>query len=137
MTPRILACLLVALAAATTARADLEAGAATALREWQPLAEMYAKGLGIPRDDIEALHWYRRAAERGHAASQYNVGLFYAVGRGVAPSEVQAAAWITVAEENGAEQTDLLPALSKHMSAEQLKEAARLADIVRRQCRVD
>lgn len=101
------------------------------------LAEMYAGGLGIARDDIEALRWYRRAAERGHAASQYNVGLFYAVGRGVAPSEVQAVAWLTVAEENGAEKTDLLGTLRKHLSAAELEEARRIADIVRRQCRVD
>lgn len=101
------------------------------------LAEMYAKGLGIPRDDVEALHWYRRAAERGHAAAQYNVGLFYALGRGAPPSEVQAVAWLTVAEENGAEKTPLLGTLRKHMSAPELGEAARLVDIVRRQCRVD
>jgi TPR repeat protein len=101
------------------------------------LAEMYAKGLGIPRDDIEALRWYRRAAERGHAASQYNVGLFYATGRGVAPSDVQAVAWITVSLENGAAPTELLGVLRKHMSAASMREATRLADEVRRQCRLD
>jgi TPR repeat protein len=101
------------------------------------LAEMYAQGLGIARDDIEALHWYRAAAERGLAAAQYNVGLFYAIGRGAPPSEVQAVAWLTVAEENGAEKTPLLGTLKKHMSAPELAQAARLADIVRRQCRLD
>jgi len=185
--------LLVALAAALPARADLEAGIAAAragdyaaaLREWRPLAEkghrdaqfnlgllyenglgvpadgaeavrwyrraaeqndrqaqaylaeMYSQGLGVERDDREALHWYRTAAERGHAASQYNVGLFYATGRGTAPSDVQAVAWITVAEENGAPKTDLLGRLKQHMSAGSLQEAQRLADDVRRQCRVD
>ncbi len=101
------------------------------------LAEMYAKGLGIARDDIEALRWYRSAAERGHAASQYNVGLFYALGRGVEPSDVLAVAWMTVAHENGAGQTELLDALKKHMGADSLSEAQRLADEVRRQCRLD
>ena len=101
------------------------------------LAEMYSQGLGVERDDREALHWYRTAAERGHAASQYNVGLFYATGRGTAPSDVQAVAWITVAEENGAPKTDLLGRLKQHMSAGSLREAQRLADDVRRQCRVD
>jgi len=190
---RVLACLLVALAVAAPARADYEAGLtaaragdyATALREWQPLAEgghrdaqfnmglmyengfgvgadsaqaarwyrlaaeqddrtaqaylgeMYAQGLGVERDDIEALRWYRSAAERGHAASQYNVGLFYAAGRGIAPSDVQAVAWITVSRENGAPKTDLLDTLRRHMSPSHLEEAKRLADDVRRQCRVD
>jgi TPR repeat protein len=101
------------------------------------LAEMYAQGLGVERNDIEALHWYRRAAERGHAASQYNVGLFYAVGRGIEPSAVQAVAWITVAQENGAERTELLETLKRNMSAGSLREALRLAEDVRRQCRLD
>jgi TPR repeat protein len=101
------------------------------------LAEMYAKGLGVARDDIEALHWYRQAAERGHAAAQYNVGLFYAVGRGVAPSPVQAVAWITVAQENGAASTGLLETLKRNMSAGSLQEALRIAQDVRRQCRLD
>jgi hypothetical protein len=100
------------------------------------LGEMYAQGLGVARDDREALHWYRSAAERGHAAAQYNVGLFYATGRGVAPSDVQAVAWITVAEENGAAKTELLGTLRKHMSADSLREAKRLVEDVRRQCRV-
>jgi len=55
----------------------------------------------------------------------------------VAPSDVQAVAWITVAEENGAEKTELLPVLKKNMGAAELKEARRLADDVRRQCRLD
>jgi hypothetical protein len=101
------------------------------------LGEMYAQGLGVARDDIEALSWYKRAAERGHAASQYNVGLFYATGRGIAPSDVQAVAWITVAHENGAAKTELLDTLRRHMSPSHLEEAKRLADDVRRQCRVD
>jgi hypothetical protein len=101
------------------------------------LGEMYAQGLGVERDDIEALSWYKRAAERGHAASQYNVGLFYATGRGVAPSDVHAVAWITVAHENGAAKTELLDTLRRHMSPSHLEEAKRLADDVRRQCRVD
>jgi len=101
------------------------------------LAEMYAKGLGVARDDVEALRWYRRAAEHGHAAAQYNVGLFYALGRGVEPSDVQAVAWLTVAHENGAAKTEILEALASHMSADRLREALRLADDVRRQCRLD
>ncbi len=101
------------------------------------LAEMYAKGLGIERDDIEALRWYRRAAERGHAAAQYNVGLFFALGRGVAPDPVQAVAWMTVARESGAPQSELLDTLKRNMSAESVQAAQRLAEDVRRQCRLD
>ncbi|HEX5094231.1 MAG TPA: tetratricopeptide repeat protein [Burkholderiales bacterium] len=101
------------------------------------LAEMYAKGLGVGRDDVEALRWYRKAAERGHAAAQYNVGLFYALGRGVAPDPVQAVAWMTVARESGAPQSEVLEALVRNLGAANLAEARRLAEDVRRQCRLD
>jgi uncharacterized protein len=101
------------------------------------LAEMYANGLGVARNDVEALRWYRAAAERGHAASQYNVGLFYALGRGIEPSDVQAVAWMTVAREHGAGQAELLDTLRRNMSKDRLEEARRLADEVRRQCRLD
>ena len=154
---RALACLLLALGAALPARADFEAGVAaaragdytTALREWRPLAEnghrdaqfnlglIYANGLGVARDDAEALAWYRRAAERGDAGAQHTVGEFYAFGRGVAPSNVQAVAWMTVAADNGAPKAELLDTLKSHMGAASLKQALRLADEVRRQCRVD
>ena len=47
---------------------------ATALQEWRPLAEqgdadaqtligmMYNEGLGVPKNDAEAVKWYRKAA---------------------------------------------------------------------------
>ena len=50
-----------------------------ALKEWHPLAErgntsakinlglMYAKGRGVKKDDVQAVQWYRKAAEQGRA----------------------------------------------------------------------
>ena len=63
--------------------------------ELKPLAEqgiaeaqynlglMYSNGQGVPRDDEEAVKWYRLAAEQGFAESQTNLGLMYGTGRGV------------------------------------------------------
>ncbi len=31
------------------------------------LGFMYAEGQGVPQDDAEAVRWYRKAAEQGHA----------------------------------------------------------------------
>jgi uncharacterized protein len=31
------------------------------------LGVMYAIGQGVPEDDAEAVKWYRKAAEQGHA----------------------------------------------------------------------
>ena len=60
---------------------------ATALREWEPLAEqgdafaqynlgvMYANGDGVPQDDKIALKWFTLAAEQGHAGAKTNLSI--------------------------------------------------------------
>ena len=98
---------------------------------------MYAKRLGVDRNDIEAPRRYRRAAERGHPAAQYNLGLFHATGRGIAPDVMLAVAWLSMAEENGAQPTGLLGTLRGNLSAADLKDAEKLVDDVRQQCRLD
>jgi len=40
---------------------------------------MYANGQGVRHDYAEAMAWYRKAAEQGHAAAQYSLGLGYAM----------------------------------------------------------
>jgi len=87
----ILPVLLLTLLVGTPAfSADFQRGAAayksgdfaTALREWEPLAEqedaaaqynlglMHRQGLGVPQDDKTAVKWYRLAAEQGNAYAQ-------------------------------------------------------------------
>ena len=68
---------------------------ATALKEWQPLAEqgdagaqfnlgvMYKNGWGVPQDYAEAVKWYRLAAERWLASAQCNLGWMCQSGSGV------------------------------------------------------
>ena len=34
------------------------------------LGYMFSTGDGLPRDDAEAIHWFRLAAERGHTSAQ-------------------------------------------------------------------
>ena len=43
--------------------ASAEAGAASAQYF---LGLRYATGEGVPQDDVEAVSWYRKAAEHGH-----------------------------------------------------------------------
>jgi len=38
------------------------------------LGLLYDNGYGVPRDDARAVAWYRKAAEQGNAAAQYNLG---------------------------------------------------------------
>ena len=37
----------------------------------------------MPQDHAEAIRWYRKAAEQGHADAQYNLGIMYYEGKGV------------------------------------------------------
>ena len=35
-------------------------------------------GEGVPKNDAEAVTWYRKAAEQGYANAQFNLGYMYA-----------------------------------------------------------
>ena len=86
---------------------------ATALREWEPLAEqgdasiqtlvgsMYNEGKGVPQNDKTAVKWYRLAAEQGNAYAQYNLGLMYRKGQGVPQNDKTAVKWYRLAAEQG------------------------------------
>ena len=58
---------------------------------------MYAKGDGVPEDDIEAVAWYRLAAEQGFADAHVNLGRMYANGEGVSQDNVEAHMWLNLA----------------------------------------
>ena len=68
---------------------------ATALKEWQPLAEaghagaqlglafMHGAGRGVPKNLEEAAFWFARAAAQDHPLAQYNMGFIRERGEGV------------------------------------------------------
>jgi chromosome segregation ATPase len=58
-------------------------------------------GAGVAQNFAEAFKWYRRAAEKGFAPAQFNVGLAYELGRGVAADEKQAFRYYLLAAEQG------------------------------------
>jgi len=90
-----------------------EGNYATALAEWQPLAEqgdakgqfglglLYANGWGVDLDDDQALKWYGLAAEQDHGEAAYNLGVMCANGWGVPQSDEEAFRWYSMAAENG------------------------------------
>ena len=52
---------------------------------------------------MEAVKWYRKAAEQDHAQAQVNLGVCYANGQGVAKDDVEAVKWYRkAAEQNDA-----------------------------------
>ena len=61
----------------------------------------YATGEGVPEDDVEAVAWYRRAADQGHATAQISLGVMYANGFGVQQDYAEAATWYRLVAEQG------------------------------------
>ena len=86
---------------------------ATTYRLLKPLAEkgndkaqynlgiMYGKGQGVPKDDTEAVKWFRKAAEQGIPKAQFNLGIMYEKGQGVPQDYAEAVKWLHRAAEHG------------------------------------
>jgi TPR repeat protein len=65
------------------------------------LGIMYANGEGVEKDAVQAVCWFRQAAEQGYAGAQVNLGLMYSRGEGVKKDAVQAVLWYRKAIEQG------------------------------------
>ena len=61
---------------------------------------MFDNGKGVPKDEVEAAKWCRKAAEQGDVDAQHNLGLMYAKGEGVLKDEVEAHVWFLLAKAN-------------------------------------
>ena len=53
------------------------------------------------KDNAKAEKWCRKAAERGFAEAQNNLGLMYVLGRGVTQDDVEAVKWFRRAADQG------------------------------------
>jgi len=86
---------------------------ATAYRLWGPVADqgdpdaqfylgfINEYGQGVPRNDVEANRWYRKAADQDHALAQFTLGNLYANGEGSPRSDSEAARWYRLAADQG------------------------------------
>jgi TPR repeat protein len=61
----------------------------------------YGSGNGAPKDNQQAISWYRRAAEAGHSQGMYNLGHMYEIGEGLKQDYNQAANWYREAAAAG------------------------------------
>src|SRR6185312_13261586 len=63
----------------------------------------YAAGEdGLPRDDVKAVEWYRKAAVQGYAKAQTNLGDMYLAGRGgLDKNALEALSWYLKAAQQG------------------------------------
>jgi hypothetical protein len=84
------------------------------------LGTMYASGEGLAKDDVQAITWFRKAAEGGNADAQYALGLKYDNGHGVDKDGAQAVDWFQKAAGQG-----------HQGAAKRLAEAASIVQFVR------
>ena len=61
----------------------------------------YYNGRGVRQDYAQAVQWYRRAAEQGHAQAQNNLGVMYEQGQGVRQDSALAQEWYGKICDNG------------------------------------
>jgi TPR repeat protein len=58
------------------------------------MGAIYELGLhGVPTDVVEAMNWFRRAAEQNFAPAQYELGTCFANGQGLKKDKVEAVKW--------------------------------------------
>ena len=62
---------------------------------------MYYNGHGVPKDEQQAVAWYRKAAEQGDAGAQRILGRKYAFGDGVPKDDQMAYFWLLLASAQG------------------------------------
>jgi hypothetical protein len=74
------------------------------------LGRAYELGECVLQDWAKAVHFYRLAAEQGHAAAQFSLGLSFIRGIGVGEASPRLQLGITLIYEDGAEVEDLVHA---------------------------
>ena len=118
--PAIIAVLVTTLAG-TLALADFDKGIAAyeannlplAYKEFREAAEkghadsqynvalMYEKGIGVAKDEKQAVLWYGKSAAQGNSAAQFNLGVMYENGHGTAVDFAKANEWYRKASVQG------------------------------------
>ena len=82
--------------------------------------------MGVTQDFKQAKHWYRQAADQGHAAAQCSLALMHNHGQGTQKNPLQAYIWALFAVENGEKKCgELRDIVAKTLTAEQQAEGQR------------
>ncbi|MCC5786383.1 MAG: SEL1-like repeat protein [Phycisphaerales bacterium] len=71
------------------------------LRAMSGVGVMLMYGRGVRENEVEAVRWFRKAADEGDAEGQAGLGWMYALGVGVLKDETEAAKWFRKAAEQG------------------------------------
>lgn len=78
----------------------IEAGARGSVEAQRHLGACYATGDWIgEKDAVKAVEWYTKAAEQGHAESQYDLGFMLLMGEGAERNTLKGMQWLVQAAE--------------------------------------
>jgi TPR repeat protein len=61
------------------------------------LGHYYAQGKGVVKDEVEAVKWFRKAADQGDELAQFHLGICYANGTGILKDEIESYAYFSIA----------------------------------------
>ena len=61
---------------------------------------LYLNGNGVPKNELEAFKWTRRAADQGNPGAEFNLGTQYFFGQGIEKSETEAVKWYRKAADH-------------------------------------
>jgi TPR repeat protein len=83
----------------------------------------------VAQDVVEAVKWYRKAAEQNNADAQYKLGMCYEYERGVAEDSVEAYKWLWLSARQGDEKSKAFLTVmeSKMLKPEQITEGQKRA----------
>lgn len=98
------------------------------------LAELYARGLCVKKDERLASRWYLTAAQRGNPRARAEIGIRYAYGIGVRPDSFKAYVWMSASRASaGGWEKEFFANVDKNVQALEralTPEARRSADAV-------
>ena len=80
------------------------------------LGAMMATGNGAPKNEAEAVKWYRLAAEQGYVEAQGNLSVMLLKGNGVTSNPKQAYFWALLAAAQNQKDNELRDVLAKQLN---------------------
>ena len=85
-------------------------------------------GEGMAKDQVEAVKWFRKAAEQNYAPAQNNLGVCFYNGDGVAKDWVEAYKWLLLPARQGNEDAKKnMTVLESKLTPEQIAEGQKRA----------
>ena len=88
----------------------------------------YLRGIGVPKDEVKAAEWLKKAANLDDARAQTTLSDCYLRGVGVQRNYVRAYTWASIAARQSGGQNERLASLRPHMSKAELDDANRRVD---------